>query len=132
LNLENFELDHLSGLIKTKPVESITLLIASFSIAGLPLFGCFPLRQVLLENLAQVSLPVVLWSFAGMVGLMAGSVRILLAFIPSPGKNTGRIVNWQVTLLLTVGITVLLLAGLVPQWFTSQLFGLLNAFGKLV
>ncbi|MCE5209687.1 MAG: hypothetical protein LLG42_15445 [Chloroflexi bacterium] len=132
LELEDLDYNHLAGVMKTKPVESITLLVASFSVSGLPLLGFFPLRQTLFENLAQVSLPTALWGFAGALGLMVGSVRILLAFISSPAEGTPQASDWRVILLLVLGILLLVLVGLFPQWFVSPLFNLLNAFGNLV
>lgn len=132
LESETLDFDHLAGIMKTKPVESITLLVASLSVGGLPLLGFFPLRQTLMENLAQISLPTALWSLAGALGLMAGSIRILLAFFASPAEGTLKATDWRVIMLLAVGVLFLVLVGLFPQWSLSPLFDLLNAFGNLV
>lgn len=132
LKVDDFDFNNLAGLIKTKPVESIALLAAGFSISGFPLLGFFPLRQALLENLAQGSIPVALWSIMGILGLTAGAIRILLSFIASPEINPRQVSDWRVVTLLILGVLVLVLVGFFPQLFISPLFNLLNGFSNLV
>lgn len=135
LKLGGFSMDQLAGLARHKPVESVALLVSTFSVAGLPLLGFFPIRQVLLENLAQASLLSVIWSLAGVAGLLAGSLRILMGVIGPADRPAGEPAapsDWRGMVLLGVGMLLLLLTGLFPQWFSAPLFNLLNAFQNLV
>jgi NADH-quinone oxidoreductase subunit N len=131
------DIEHLAVVMKRKPVESITLLFCAFSMAGLPLLGFFPLRQALLENLAQNSLSAALGALLGIAGLMAGSLRILRAFITAPAgsmeaQEPAPSTDWRRIIMLVLSIIFLVLTGLFPQWFYPGMFNLLEAFTNLV
>ncbi len=136
LKQSGLDLDQTAGLARKKPVESLALLMSTFAMAGLPLLGFFPIRQPLLENLAQVSLPTVIWSLVGVAGLMAGSLRILFNIITVHDQPDLKPVpvssDWREIGLIGLGMLLLLLTGLFPQWFSAPLFNLLNAFQNLM
>ncbi len=131
LGVETFDFESLTGLVRKKPVSSIAMIVASFTLSGLPLLAVFPLRQVLLENLAQQSLLVVIWALVGCVGMMMASIRIMLAII-TPDENEWKWTeDWRHVILLALGVLMLILIGIVPGWFLESMKTLLNAFVNL-
>jgi formate hydrogenlyase subunit 3/multisubunit Na+/H+ antiporter MnhD subunit len=121
------------GLARVAPVASGSLILAHFSLAGLPLLSGFPVRLALLEGLSAVSLLSGFLVLLGNLGLLIAGLRTLAVFVM--GKAEGE---WQVTenraqrLFLLAGVVGLVILGLVPQWFLPLLARLPLAFEQLV
>lgn len=127
-----YHFDDIKGWIRKKPVVTITLLTALFSISGLPLLAEFPLRQVLMENLAQRSTQVIIWILIGSLGWLAASIRTLLVVTGSSSDGWQWSEDWRVVVLLLIGALALFLLGIMPQWFVSSMKNLLIAFENLI
>ncbi len=125
-----------AGLLHRYPVVAMSITIALFSLAGLPLFAGFPVRQALLENLAgglAGHVDVALWGLLGSLGLLIGALRLLLNFVgdsdtPSeptaPGAWQVTETTWQ-TVILIGGIVLIILLGLFPGFFLPVMTSLL-------
>ncbi len=131
LDVETYDYENLTGLVRRKPISSIAMIAASFTLSGLPLLAVFPLRQVLLENLAQQSLSVVVWALVGSIGLMMASIRTMLTLITPTQREWQWSENWQHVVLLLIGVLALILIGLTPVWLLDSMKDLLNAFVNL-
>jgi NADH:ubiquinone oxidoreductase subunit 2 (subunit N) len=121
------------GLARVAPVACGSLILAHFSLAGLPLLSGFPVRLALLEGLSEVSLLRAMWVLLGSLGLLIAGLRTLAVLVM--GREDG---GWEVTetwtqrLFLLTGLVGLVLLGLVPQWFLPLLARLPLAFEQLV
>jgi NADH:ubiquinone oxidoreductase subunit 2 (subunit N) len=131
--LPNLSFREVQGLARVAPVACGSLILAHFSLAGLPLLSGFPVRLALLEGLSKVSLLSGLWVLLGSLGMLVGGLRSLAVLVM--GKEDG---GWQVTetwtqrLFLLAGALSLLILGLVPQWFLPLFARLPLAFEQLV
>lgn len=111
-----------AGLAARYPFAAAGLAVASLSLAGLPLLGMFPIRQVLMEELARQSLLTGLAALAGSVGILFGvfrSLAVLARDLPFPAA--ARETRLQVTLLL-LGMLGLLASGILPAIFLPIVF----------
>jgi NADH-quinone oxidoreductase subunit N len=130
------DFDGIKGQFRRFPLISSGLVLAYFSLAGLPLLGGFPTRLVLLENLAQISIPVMLWVLLGNVGFLLSGLRMLAALVTwSPGNGSQE--QWQVkekwpqATLIVIGAAGLLFIGMFPRFFLSGLLSILQSFTHL-
>jgi formate hydrogenlyase subunit 3/multisubunit Na+/H+ antiporter MnhD subunit len=118
------------ALLRRKPFASVSLLVAVFSMGGLPLLAGMPARLALLQSLSEVSFSNVLWAALGSVGLLFGGGRILSYMVLGEG-------GWQIEegwvqrIVLSGGAVFLLLAGVFPGWFLPLMSPLLAAFERL-
>jgi NADH-quinone oxidoreductase subunit N len=125
------------GLLRRYPVVSIALVIALFSLSGLPLFAGFPVRQALYESLAAYpveGLNAALWSLLASLGLLVGALRLLTTLVGSTdprsedsaadqGWHMGES-GWQQVILIG-GIILLVMLGLFPGVFLPVMTSLL-------
>jgi NADH-quinone oxidoreductase subunit N len=130
------DFDGIKGQFRRFPLISSGLVLAYFSLAGLPLLGGFPTRLVLLENLAQKSLPIMLWVLLGNVGFLLSGLRMLAMLVtPSAGYSNQEIwkanEKWPQAALIVVGAAGLLFIGVFPRFFLSGLLNILQSFSHL-
>ena len=97
------------------PVAAAGVILAHFSLAGLPLLVGFPPRLALLGELGRLSPLITFWVLVGCLGLLAGGLRTLAVLIMGQEEE-----NWQINekksqiILLVLGMAALFLAGLYP------------------
>jgi formate hydrogenlyase subunit 3/multisubunit Na+/H+ antiporter MnhD subunit len=121
------------GVARTAPLAAGALVMAHFSLVGLPLLPGFPVRLALLEGLSSVSLLSAFWLVFGILGLLVGGLRTLAVLVMGRDER-----DWQVTETLTqqvyllLGIGGLLLVGVFPQWFLPLFANLPQAFEQLI
>jgi NADH-quinone oxidoreductase subunit N len=125
------DFEGIEGLWYRYPFISGSLVVASLSIAGLPLLADFPLREALLINIGQRSLPAALWSLLGMVGLMFCALRAFSAMLKTRDMQWTIHESWPKAVFLSGGIIALFLMGLLPSLFLPGMLNLLQAFGRL-
>jgi formate hydrogenlyase subunit 3/multisubunit Na+/H+ antiporter MnhD subunit len=128
----NLDFNSLKGLLRKRPIISISILFSAFSLSGLPLFAGYPVRQVLLENLSQQSLLTMIWVAVGMAGLLIGVFRTMLVLISARERTWQVEEAWQPSVLLVIGSSALLIIGVFPYWFFPSLYKLLDAFSQLI
>jgi formate hydrogenlyase subunit 3/multisubunit Na+/H+ antiporter MnhD subunit len=71
--------ERVTGLARKMPFAVVGLGVAALSLGGLPLLAVYPIRQILLEEIAKQSLLNAVWALAGMVGMMFSTFRALFA-----------------------------------------------------
>jgi formate hydrogenlyase subunit 3/multisubunit Na+/H+ antiporter MnhD subunit len=118
------------GIARQFPVASSAVLLAHFSLAGLPLLAGFPVLSSLWVQLAAISVPNVVWCFLGSVGLMVGGFRSLAVMVMGPevlpvGEREG-LIQW---IFLMIGIFGLFLFGFFPQWIYPLFSDLVGSLG---
>ncbi len=118
------------GLMHSRPFIVLAILLSCLSVGGLPLLAAFPVRQVLLENIAQQSLPIVVWALVGSFGLIFSAFRILAASIDSDTEGWNVLESWPQRAVLSLGTFFLFLLGFVPRWFYPGMLRLLDAFDR--
>ena len=136
LSIFRFYLPELSytavrGAALRLPVAAMTLVLANFSLAGLPVLASFPVNVALWSALSQDSLSVALLSLVGCAGVLVAGLRSLAALVHAPGE-----MRWQISesrlqvILLLAGTGVLIFAGLFPQLYMPSLVNLAINFAS--
>ena len=124
-------LDGLSGALRRYPVASSALLLAYFSLGGLPLLASFPVRQPLIEALAGSSLAVAGAAVLGNLGFLLGAYRLLAVLVLSddPAWSLGE--RRLDAVMLVIAILVLLVIGILPGIVLRNSLGLVQVFSHL-
>jgi NADH-quinone oxidoreductase subunit N len=125
------DFDRIKGQFRRYPLISSGLVLAYFSLAGLPLLGGFPTRLVLLENLAQVSMPVMLWVLLGNAGFLLSGLRMLATLVSGDQEKWNVNEKWPQAALIVIGAVGLLFIGVFPNFFLSGLLAILQSFTHL-
>ena len=120
------------GSARELPFAAVSLVIAHFSSVGFPILAGFPARVYLWELLAERDLPLTVGLFLGTLGLLVAALRTLILLVTGPDERPQRIKeNIWVRLTLGIGMLSLLLAGLIPQWFSPFLVSMQRVFENL-
>lgn len=133
--VEGLDLKDIKGLSREYPIITISIVLAIFCLAGMPLLASFPIRLGVIEGLSmsnsQVSVSV--WAVIGSLGLLVGGIRVLVSMVMGTDKP-----HWQVNeprllaIFLVIGVIGLLLMGLAPNLFLQSFLNLSVSFGQLV
>jgi NADH-quinone oxidoreductase subunit N len=120
---------NIRGYGRRIPVAAFSLLLAHFSLAGLPLLVGFPVRLEIWRGTAQISVLLAGIVLAGYSGLVVGGIRSMAAMIAGSADNPWEINETRIEIILLVlGSFVLLLMGLLPQLFTPALAQMADIF----
>jgi NADH-quinone oxidoreductase subunit N len=107
------------GLGRVYPFASIGVALANLSLVGLPILAGFPIRQALVEAIAQQSAGLTFWVFLGSTGLAIAAARTLAVLSMAPdGARWESKENTQQKIFFAIGWALLILLGLFPQWVT--------------
>jgi NADH-quinone oxidoreductase subunit N len=110
-------LKEIKGMGRILPFAASGLVLGNLALAGLPLLAGFPAHQAVWEALARVSLPLTSWVLVGSIGLFFSAVRTLAALTSAPKETSWLIRETPIQrVLLGIGILVLFLLGMFPQW----------------
>lgn len=126
--------DAVKGLGMRFPFLCGGLLLAHFSLAGLPLLGGFAARLRLWEALLVESVPLAVGAFLGSTGLLFAALFTLDNFTSGPRaaleEDVSRTVTGEVAgearleitnsvswVFYVLGGAILLMSGILPQWF---------------
>jgi NADH-quinone oxidoreductase subunit N len=119
------------GLFQKLPFASAGLAVASLTLGGLPLLAMFPIRQVLMEELAFRSFFLAAWVLVGTVGMLFSAFRALAVLAAGgPVLPAARESRLQM-ILLVMGIFALLVLGILPQAFQPLFAGILDSYAAL-
>lgn len=133
------------------PLATFTLMLALFSLAGLPGLAGFPTRLALWQNLAASHPFAAIGAVLGTLGLMVGGLRVLYSLMLLPETETaaeteqaptGQVelpqlspeaVMNRLILWIFLGFSALLsmFVGLFPHWFLPALTRMLVLFNQL-
>lgn len=125
-------LQGINGRMRSQPIYTAALLTACFSAAGLPLLAFFPLRLVILEELAGASLVSAAWALFGSFGLAFAGFNLLTALANSTEKVWKITENWLEVVVLAAGILFLLFFGIFPGWFYNVGLQMLQSFSRFI
>jgi len=113
----SLKFSEVKGLGRIYPFASIGVGLATLSLVGLPMLAGFPIRQALVETVAQQFPSLILWIFLGSLGLTVAAMRTLAVFFMTPaGTPWERNETGQQSVLLFIEWGLLVLLGLFPQW----------------
>ena len=121
------------GIARQYPVAGAGILLAQFSLSGLPLLAGFPILLELWQKLSLVSVSAAVWTFLGSSGLAAAGLRSFAVLMMGPENlpwNGKQSISSQI--FLVIGILGLLTLGLFPQWFSPFFSELAGSFGFTV
>jgi NADH-quinone oxidoreductase subunit N len=123
------DFDSARGKLHAFPFSAGSLLVAQFSLAGLPLLANFPFQSSLLTAIYQQSSVTAYWVFAGSLGILLAGLRSLNALAVKPGFDTWTIGErrWE-AVLFCLGALFILALGFFPQWFLPTMLNLLKAY----
>jgi NADH-quinone oxidoreductase subunit N len=106
------------GAAHRLPIAALTMVMANFSLAGLPLFASFPANVALWSTLSQRSLTVALLSLVGCGGVLIAGLRGLTILVSGPEEGHWQISETRVqVVLLLAGAGLLIFTGLFPQLY---------------
>ena len=132
------DFSQLQGVGRKLPATTVTLLLGQFSVAGFPMLAGFPAHWRLLEPLAGTNLIGTLGVMIGSLGLLVAGLRTLAVLVMIPknepeefesGKTLSESPGWKI--LFVLGIVMLILLGLFPQWIAPLTARMPLAFPKI-
>ena len=130
--VEPLRFGNVRGLARSYPITAAGLILAHFSVAGLPLLAGFPIRLALWEGLASQSLGVAFWFLVGILGLLTGATRTLAVLVMAPQESGWEVKeNWGSGIMIGLGVTGLFILGIFPQIFRFVLVRLPDMFEHL-
>lgn len=115
------------GLGRKLPIAAFGLILAIFSLVGIPLLAGFPIYLILWEQLAKLGVWVSVGTLLGSAGLLIGGSRTLAVLVMGPQELPALDDGWQelgARLLLISGVAMMFIMGLFPQWFLPWLTSL--------
>ncbi len=127
----SLQFNRLERVAEKLPFATAGLALAYLSLAGLPLLGSFPLRQILLQEVARTSPFGVIWVLGGSLGLMFGAFRLLAVLTGGYFGPRKAQESWMQMALLLLGVLSLLLMGVFPRALFPWMARLLEAIPAL-
>jgi NADH:ubiquinone oxidoreductase subunit 2 (subunit N) len=118
-----------NGAGRQYPIAASCLLLAQFSLAGLPLLAGFPTRIAIWDWLAQQSLLITGLVLVGYAGLLIAGIRTMAVLVTGQA-DTGWKINEQRSenVLLVLGGITLIVLGLFPQIYTPAMSNVAEVF----
>ncbi len=113
-------LEGVKGFLRKDPFTSLAILGGFFSMAGLPLLAEFPVRLVVFEKIAQISLAATLWMGVGILGILGACLQLTVSFIREDvviSREVER--DWVIIVMLMLGMVMLIGMGLFPSLATG-------------
>jgi len=117
----------LAGWGRAYPVAAAALILAQFSVAGVPILAGFPLRLTIWNTLASMDIFAALGLVLGSLGMIASGLRVMAVLVTGPQDNPWSITEpREVLTLMALAIFFLLFFGIFPQVLTVPLFNTLQ------
>ncbi|GIV65905.1 MAG: hypothetical protein KatS3mg047_0298 [Bellilinea sp.] len=126
------DFDHLQGIFQRFPVAVIGLVLALFSMSGMPLLAGFPVRLEVLELFAAQRPLLIGWVFLGNLGFLIGVIRVLLHVVRLADQTEQRMESWGERVILLGGMLFLFLFGFLPGVFYQSVIFILRVAPALL
>lgn len=134
-NFDSDDLNNLKGSFYRFPFLTITLLIAWFSISGLPLLAGFPVKIIIFSLVSAGSFTQSIWIGLGFLGTLLMGGRLLLGVFSFLGKKDGEGISVNESIIqlsfLSLGSLILIIFGLFPGSFMNIMTEILSAYQNL-
>jgi len=131
---ETLRFSSVRGLLRSYPLASAGLILASLSTGAFPLLAGFPARLALWENLSRVSLTSALWLGIGIIGLLVSSFRTMAVLSMADEYASWELgEDWLQGIMLGLGMTGLVILGVFPQilqYFLADLPTMFEHLGR--
>lgn len=113
-------------------ISACCLILALLALVGFPLTAGFPIHLALLQGLG-LQFPLAAYAvILGSIGLLMSGVRALGILVMGTSDQTWQIFKSRGQgLLLTIAGLLLIILGIIPQWFYPLLFNMARVFMRL-
>jgi NADH-quinone oxidoreductase subunit N len=126
------DIRQVQGIARRMPMAAAGVVVAQFSLAGLPLLAGFPVHLALWETVSKQYLWAAGWSVLGSAGLMVAALRSLSVLLSNTEDTPWQISETRLeAILLIAGMTAILAAGLFSQFYFPALTGLAQGLEHL-
>jgi formate hydrogenlyase subunit 3/multisubunit Na+/H+ antiporter MnhD subunit len=119
------------GFGRKYPFSATVLILSHLSLTGVPLLAGFPIHQALWEQLGIISLTGAIWYAIASIGLFMGGIRSLAVLVAPSNERPTIKENLPQRIFLSIGILMLILFGIFPQWVSPLLTRLPLMFSHL-
>lgn len=131
-HVDNLDFKTVQGMARQYPFTSAAILLAHFSLAGLPALASFPVLLAMWNRLASVSVILTIWCTLGSFGLIANGFRSLAVLVMGSAESTMEETETLAQrFYLVVGILGLWVVGTFPQLVYPWFINLAGAFGAI-
>ncbi len=131
--VEVLDVEGVRGSGKLYPFISISMILALFCLAGMPLLAGFPLKLGAIEGVSAIFPQISIWLIIGSLGLVVGGIRVLLSMVSDKERSNEESPESRVLrIFLVIGWLLLLFLGILPNFFIQLIIELPAAFGSFV
>ena len=130
---KSLELGSLEGIARQNLFPTIGILIAQFSVAGLPLLAGFPMMMTIFEELARSAQKITWIILPGITGVWGAGIYSLFTFTKVSQEDINPQSRTAITVvLILIGIAALVWIGLFPQSIVAIMRLILNHYPRLI
>jgi NADH-quinone oxidoreductase subunit N len=131
--VDKLDIENVRGIGRRYPFISISIILALFCLAGVPLLASFPLKLGVIEGLSQMVPQISIWVIVGSLGLIVGGIRIMLAIVSGTDGSEGEMPEPIILrIFLVIGWVFLFILGILPNFFIQLISNLPAAFGPIL